>query len=106
MAAVSPGVFKPLAQSLYVDLTDDPDAPPQQIHLGFRGGRRVLFRLLVALRTAGVQHVILNFKYCKRDAAEVLEEMGQEILPQLDASQPAVAPHRTPRERAAVDHQL
>jgi luciferase-type oxidoreductase len=104
VATAAPGVFKPLAQSLYVDLTNDPDAPPQPIHLGFRGGRNVVLRFLAALRTAGVHHVILNFKYCKRNAAEVLEEMGREILPPLEASQPAAAPHRTKRERAAVDH--
>ncbi|WP_323843994.1 LLM class oxidoreductase [Microbulbifer magnicolonia] len=87
--AVAPGVFKPFAQSFYVDLSDDPNQPPQPIHLGIRGGRRVLFRLLDELRSAGVHHVILNLKYGARDAAEVLDEIGQEVLPQLDASQQA-----------------
>jgi hypothetical protein len=31
--------------------------------------------------------VILNFKYSKRDAGEVLEEIGTEILPNLESSQ-------------------
>jgi hypothetical protein len=84
-------VFKPFAQSLYVDLTDDPDDSPTPIHLGFRGGRNVVFRFLDGLRTAGVYHVILNFKYNTRSAAAVLEEIGREILPQLEASQP-IAP--------------
>lgn len=88
VAAAASGVFKPFTQSFYVDLTDDPDQPATPIHLGFRGGRNVVFRFLDALRTAGVNHVILNFKYGARDAAEVLEEIGQEILPQLEASQP------------------
>jgi hypothetical protein len=35
--------------------------------------------------------VILNFKYGRRNAAEVLEEIGREILPQLEADQPAAA---------------
>lgn len=88
--AVSPGAFKPFAQSFYVDLSDDPDQPPQPIHLGMRGGRHALLRLLDELRSVGVNHVILNLKYGARDAAEVLEEIGQEVLPQLDASsQPA-----------------
>ena len=85
--AVAPGVFKPFAQSFYVDLSDDPDQPPQSIHLGIRAGRHALFHLLDELRSAGVHHVILNLKYGARDAAEVLEEIGQEVLPQLDASQ-------------------
>lgn len=91
--AVAPGVFKPFAQSFYVDLSDDPNQPPQPIHLGIRGGRHALFRLLDGLRSAGVHHVILNLKYGARDAAEVLDEIGQEILPQLDASQ-QTAPER------------
>jgi hypothetical protein len=37
--------------------------------------------------------VILNLKYGARDAAEVLDEIGQEVLPQLNASQQA-APGR------------
>jgi luciferase-type oxidoreductase len=83
-----PGVFKPFAHSFYVDLTEDPDHPPQPIHLGLRGGRNVLLRFLDALRAADVNHVILNFKYSKRAAGEVLEEIGQELLPQLEASEP------------------
>jgi luciferase-type oxidoreductase len=87
-AAVAPGVFKPFTQSLYLDLTEDPDHPPQPIHLGFRGGRNVVFGFLDALRRAGVHHVILNFKYGARDAGDVLEEIGREVLPQLEATQP------------------
>jgi len=39
-----------------------------------------------------VNHVILNFKYGARNAGDVLEEIGRDILPQLAASQPG--PHR------------
>lgn len=81
----APGEFKPFAQSLYLDLTDDPDTPATPIHLGFRSGRNVVLRFLDTLRAIGVNHVIFNFKYGTRDAAEVLEEIGQEILPQLEA---------------------
>jgi luciferase-type oxidoreductase len=84
--AAAPGVFKPFVQSFYVDLTEDPDAPPVPIHLGYRGGRHIIVRILDTLRAIGVNHVILNFKYGARDAADVLEEVGQEILPQLEAS--------------------
>lgn len=95
VAAATPGGFKPFAQSLYVDLTDDPDHAPEPIHLGLRGGRNVVLRFLDGLRTAGVNHVMLNFKYGQRDAGEVLEEIGQEVLPQLEANQPdgAAAAH-------------
>ncbi|WP_377805913.1 TIGR03571 family LLM class oxidoreductase [Azospirillum sp. A29] len=42
VTAARPGVFMPFVQSLYIDLTTDPDHPAQPIHLGFRGGRNVL----------------------------------------------------------------
>ncbi|MCU1441788.1 MAG: 5,10-methylene tetrahydromethanopterin reductase [Rhodoglobus sp.] len=90
--AAAPGVFKPFVQSFYVDLSDDPDQPAAPIHLGFRGGRKIIFRFLDTLRLIGVNHVILNLKYGARDAGEVLEEIGREILPQLEASAQAAAP--------------
>lgn len=85
--AAAPGVFKPFVQSLYIDLSDDPDAAPTAIHLGFRAGRNFVLRLFEALRSIGVNHVILNFKYGARNAGDVLEEIGQEILPRLQAHQ-------------------
>jgi luciferase-type oxidoreductase len=85
---VAPGAFKPFAQSLYVDLSKNPDEPSTPIHLGFRGGRKFLIRFLDALRDAGVNHVILNFKYGKRSAHEVLEEIGEEVLPEFTTSEP------------------
>ena len=88
VARVAPGVLKPFAQSLYVDLSNDPDEPATPIHLGLRSGRNILFRFLAALRNAGVHHVILNLKYGKRPADEVLDEIGAEMLPQLAATQP------------------
>jgi len=85
VSSIAPGTFKPFAQSLYVDLTDDPDRPPEPIHLGFRGGRNVVLRFLESLREIGVNHVILNLKYCARDAGDVLDEIGREVLPRLAA---------------------
>lgn len=77
----APGVFKPFGQSLYVDLDEDPDRPPSPLHLGYRLGRHALRALLEQLRTIGVNHVALNFKYGRRTAAEVLEEIGTELVP-------------------------
>lgn len=81
--AATPGAFKPFAQSLYVDLADDPHLPPTPIHLGFRAGRHFLLRFLGSLGAVGVNHVILNFKYGARPASEVLEEIGTGVLPAL-----------------------
>lgn len=81
-----PGVFKPFAQSLYVDLTDDPNAAPEPIHLGFKMGRNLLIDLLRQLREVGVNHVAINLKYSTRPAAEALEEIGREVLPLFPAN--------------------
>lgn len=80
-----PGTFKPFAQSLYIDLTTKPDAEPEPIHLGFRLGRNRLVEFLQALQDIGVNHVVLNLKYGNRPAAEVLEEIGEEVLPMFAA---------------------
>lgn len=77
----APGVFKPFAQSLFIDLSLDPDEPPRPIHLGYRLGRNVLVQLLTTLREIGVGHVVLNLKYGQRPASEVLNEVGEFVLP-------------------------
>ena len=99
VASATPGVFKPFAQSFYVDLADDPDEPPTPIHLGYRGGRKFMLRFFVELSKAGVNHVILNFKYGRRDAGEVLEEIGREILPQLETGQSSAERHNRRHDR-------
>jgi luciferase-type oxidoreductase len=71
------------AQSLYVDLLAAPGAPPHPIHLGWRLGRHALVDVLAQYREVGVQHVVFNLKYGRRPAAEVLEELGQDVLPQF-----------------------
>ncbi|MCG0238728.1 MAG: LLM class oxidoreductase [Firmicutes bacterium] len=86
-AAAAPGAFKPFAQSLYIDLSDDPEEPPRPIHLGYRLGRKYLVELLATLQEIGVNHVALNLKYGRRPAREVLEEVGQEVLPLFPGAQ-------------------
>jgi len=77
--------FKPFAQSLYIDLVEDSYAQPRPIHLGFRCGRAWLVEFLGALRDVGVNHVVLNLKYGSRPAAEVLDELSEEVVPQFPA---------------------
>ncbi|MEM6357301.1 MAG: LLM class oxidoreductase, partial [Pseudomonadota bacterium] len=59
VAARAPGVFRPFAQSLFVDLTDDPDTAPSEIFLGYRLGRRALIDHLDGLEAMGVNHVAI-----------------------------------------------
>ena len=86
-----------MAQSLYIDLLERPDAPPRPIHLGWSLGREPLLELLEKTRTMGIGHVVLNLKYGSRPAAEVVEELGAEVLPRLGGS---------PGEPGAIDDRL
>lgn len=79
------GGFKPFAQSLYIDLTEDPNTLPLPIHLGYRLGRNPLIQFLKALEQNEVNHAVLNLKYGQRPAGEVMEEIGQEVLPHFPA---------------------
>jgi luciferase-type oxidoreductase len=87
----APGIFKPFAQSLYVNIVANADTPPSRIHLGYRLGRRALVELLAGLRDLGVNHVAFNLKYGERPAAEVLEELGNEVLPHFAPADAASA---------------
>ena len=77
--------FKPFAQSLYIDLAEDPEEGPTMIHLGFRSGLKYLIDYLTALEAVGVNHVILNVKFSKRPIADVIAELGEEVIPHFPA---------------------
>ncbi|MGG3939825.1 LLM class oxidoreductase [Anoxybacillus kestanbolensis] len=77
--------FKPFTQSFYIDLTEDPNHAPIPIHLGFRTGRNFVIEFLAALQDAGVNHVIINLKYGQRPVEEVIEELGEFVLPHFPA---------------------
>lgn len=76
---------KPFSQSLHLDLVDRFDARPSAIRLGYRTGRRYLRSHLEGLRDAGVHHVVLDLRYGRRPAAEVLQELGEYVLPHFPA---------------------
>ncbi|HAD30522.1 MAG TPA: LLM class flavin-dependent oxidoreductase [Methylophaga sp.] len=75
--------FKPFAQSLYIDLVADPKTLPTPIHLGIRTGIKALLNYLLHLKGAGVNHVTINLKYGKRPAKEVIQELGEYIVPSI-----------------------
>lgn len=91
-AEAAPGRFKPFAQSLYIDLADDPHTAPTPIHLGLQLGRTALIELLKKLESHGANHVILNLKYGKRPANDVLEELGAEVVPLFPKQEMAIPP--------------
>ncbi len=71
---------KPYMQSLYVDITQD-ETKPTPIHLGFKSGTAYLNVHLKQLEAFGVNHVILNLKYGSRHAEELIEEIGEKVVP-------------------------
>ncbi|MEN1786250.1 MAG: LLM class oxidoreductase [Bacteroidota bacterium] len=73
--------WKPFMQSLYIDITANPQEKPTPIHLGFKSGTAYLNAHLKLLESYGVNHVILNLKYSSRPAEELIEEIGARVLP-------------------------
>jgi luciferase-type oxidoreductase len=81
------GYEKPVAQSLYIDLTEDAKQPSRPIHLGFRLGRESLLDLLQSYRSIGVNHVAFVLKFSSRPIANVIQELSEEIVPHFPAIQ-------------------
>ena len=75
--------WKPFSQSLYIDLTDDPDALPKSIHLGYKLGRNRLIEFLKRLEAIGVNHVAFNVKFSQRPVDEVVEELAEYVVPEF-----------------------
>lgn len=73
---------RPFVQSAQLELLDDSDAPATALPLGLRGGSAAVLDYLRRLQTLGVDHVMLH-PAGNRPAAEVIEQIGAEILPQL-----------------------
>ncbi len=72
---------KPVMQPLHIDLVEDPEAPPQPIHLGFRSGLRHLREHLKSLEAVGVNHVALNLRFNVAPVEATLERIADELLP-------------------------
>lgn len=75
------GPDKPAVQSLYIDLLEDPDAPPQAIHLGFRSGVNHLRDYLKSLRDIGINHVALNLRFNQEEIETTLKRLASKLLP-------------------------
>ncbi|USK58100.1 TIGR03571 family LLM class oxidoreductase [Peribacillus asahii] len=80
-----PGVFKPFTQTLYIDLSENPDEAPTQIPLGYRLGRNYLLELLYKFQTIGVNHLVFVPYFARRPMEEIIQEIGEEILPYFPA---------------------
>ncbi len=96
--ACGPEVFKPYGYGTLFDLDRDPDMPIQPGRV-LRGGRNALRDLWLRQQDQGVSHVGLHFKPQRRPALEVIEELGEYLLPQFPSLEPQAA--RTAAEAQA-----
>ncbi|MEP3333286.1 LLM class oxidoreductase [Sedimentitalea sp.] len=75
------GMDKPVMQSLYVDVLDDPDAAPRPIHLGFQSGTTFLRSYLREIEALGINHVALNLRFNSADIETTLKRLADDLLP-------------------------
>lgn len=75
---------KPVMEPLYVDLVDDPLAPPQAIHLGLRLGVNALRDYLMSRQAIGVNHIALNLRFNRADIESTLQTIAADLLPHFD----------------------
>ncbi|MDR2325060.1 MAG: LLM class oxidoreductase [Acidovorax sp.] len=91
------GGFRPHMSNEWLDLVDDPDHPRTPLRGGFvlRTGRKGLLALLQEWQAAGVNHAALGIQFSQRPAAEVIQELAEEVLPHFP-SHPEPAPAHVP----------
>ncbi len=81
------GTFKPFIQPLVINLSENPNAPPHPVpvKVGFTSGHKFLIDYLYALQDMGINHIILALKNGNRPVAEVIQEIGEYVLPHFHA---------------------
>ena len=70
---------------MHLDLSADPNEEATPIRLGFRIGRHRLIELLELYRELGVNHLFFALFDGQRPADEVIEELGEYVLPYFPA---------------------
>ncbi len=72
--------LQPAMQPLYIDLSEDPNAKPKPIHLGFQLGINILKEYLVALEQVGINHIALNLRFNQKPIDETLHLLAENLL--------------------------
>ena len=82
-ALIPDGGFRPHMTNEWIDLVSDPDYPRTPLNGGhiLRTGRKGLLDLLAQWQAAGVNHGALGIQHSQRPAAEVIQELAEEVLP-------------------------
>lgn len=86
--------YKPYGYGTLFDLDRDPDCPVQPGRI-LRAGRNALIELWKRQEEVGVGHVALHFKPQRRHASEVIDELGEYVLPHFPSRAAPVQPSRT-----------
>ena len=83
------GGFRPHMTNEWLDLVEDPNYPRTPLRGGFtlRTGRKGLIQLLEEWQAAGVNHAALGIQFSERPAAEVIQELAEEVLPYFPSHQ-------------------
>lgn len=79
--------FKPFAQSLQIDLSENPREGASPINFGFRIGREALIGHLADLRGIGVNHVLLGMGASARPFRDTMDELAEYVVPQFPVLQ-------------------
>ncbi|MCT8344173.1 MULTISPECIES: LLM class oxidoreductase [Photorhabdus] len=76
-------MFKPHLTNEWIDLVEDKHYPRTPTNGGFilKTGRLGLIELLEEWQEVGVNHAALGIQYGKRPSKEVIQEIGEEVLP-------------------------
>ncbi|MEG1040734.1 MAG: LLM class oxidoreductase [Pseudomonas sp.] len=75
--------FRPHVTNEWIDLDENPNYPRTPLRGGYvlKTGRKGLIELLGEWRDAGVNHAALGIHLAQRPAREIIEELGEEVLP-------------------------
>lgn len=81
------GRFKPFSQPLVINLSENPTAAPRPvpIKVGFTSGHKFLIDYLYSLQEMEINHVIIVLKDGSRPADEVIQELGEYVVPHFPA---------------------
>jgi luciferase-type oxidoreductase len=79
--------FRPHVTNEWIDLDENPNFPRTSQRGGYvlKTGRNGLIELLSEWRDAGVNHAAIGIHLAQRPAQEIIQELGEEVLPLFPA---------------------
>lgn len=77
--------FKPVGESLWIDLAEDPSYPAEGRDFGFKIGREALLELLASQKELGLNHIMISLRHGDRPVEEALAELAEYVVPEFPA---------------------